>query len=54
MITKVYMVRFDDGNYMRSGRNFTVATFENYSVAKRWAKEYDGVVVRIKEVEEVI
>lgn len=49
----VYLVIRSDGSLMKSGRNNTVSTFTSKGQALGWARKYNGVVVKIKTVEEV-
>lgn len=49
----VYLVVKEDETLMKSGKNFTVATFASVGQAQRWARYYNGIVVRVKSVEDV-
>lgn len=50
----VYMVQFEDGSFLQSGRNYTPATFYNVGAARGQVTLLGyGKVVKIVFVEEV-
>lgn len=51
---ELYMIMFDNGNLMCSGRNRTIATYDTLGIAKQQLTRIgQGRIITVKEYEEL-